>query len=233
MKAYWRLIVSNAAVNQLDADERDFYVSPKGDDANPGTMDAPLKTIGRAVELSEPGKTIHPMGGRYEEEVFIDRPVHIRPLRLNVAVMAGLITIRSSNVDINGLVFDGVERPIIIEGEVNELLIRQNRFIDCAGPVMTFATPAGGDSFIIGNAVSGNGIGPGIRYECVGLQETVIASNRFHYCETGIAGSRDTELLSTWATAPTQSPCRSIRFLRSIHSPTTHVTASTSRPATT
>jgi hypothetical protein len=187
MKAYWRLIVSNAAASLLGADERDFYVSPKGDDTSPGTIEVPLKTIGRAVELSKPGKNIHPMSGIYEENVVIDKPVHIRPLRQNVAVLAGRITVQSSNVDINGMVFEGNERPLVIEGGMDELLIRQNRFVGCAGPAMHFVSAAGGGSFIIGNAISCDGRGPGMLFECGnGPQGTVIATNRFDHCETGI-----------------------------------------------
>jgi hypothetical protein len=43
-----------------------LHVSPDGDDAAPGTRDAPLRTIGRAAELATPGTLVRVAGGRYE-----------------------------------------------------------------------------------------------------------------------------------------------------------------------
>ena len=36
----------------------EFHVAPNGNDANPGTQAAPLRTIQRAAELAQPGDTI-------------------------------------------------------------------------------------------------------------------------------------------------------------------------------
>src|SRR5919202_1622371 len=49
-----------------------YYVAPGGDDANPGTLAAPLRTIGRAVALAQLGTTIVVRGGVYNEAVVID-----------------------------------------------------------------------------------------------------------------------------------------------------------------
>jgi hypothetical protein len=46
-----------------------LYVSPDGDDAAPGTRDAPLRTIGRAADLATPGTLVRVAGGRYEGSV--------------------------------------------------------------------------------------------------------------------------------------------------------------------
>ena len=51
-----------------------YYVSPQGQDANPGTsIEAPLKTIQRAVDLAMPGATILLRGGVYRETVTTSR----------------------------------------------------------------------------------------------------------------------------------------------------------------
>ncbi|GAA1393972.1 carbohydrate-binding protein [Catellatospora coxensis] len=42
-----------------------LYVATGGNDANAGTLSAPLKTIQRAVDLAQPGYTIHVRGGTY------------------------------------------------------------------------------------------------------------------------------------------------------------------------
>ncbi|MEV4531478.1 right-handed parallel beta-helix repeat-containing protein [Streptosporangium sp. NPDC049304] len=43
----------------------ELYVATNGDDAAPGTLSAPLKTIQRAVDLAQPGHTIILRGGTY------------------------------------------------------------------------------------------------------------------------------------------------------------------------
>ncbi|MES2923013.1 MAG: right-handed parallel beta-helix repeat-containing protein [Verrucomicrobiota bacterium] len=43
----------------------DLHVSPAGDDANPGTLDSPFKTVQKAIAVAEPGDTIYLRGGIY------------------------------------------------------------------------------------------------------------------------------------------------------------------------
>jgi hypothetical protein len=42
-----------------------LYVAPNGNDANPGTLSQPLRTVQRAVDLAQPGNTILLRGGTY------------------------------------------------------------------------------------------------------------------------------------------------------------------------
>ena len=49
-----------------------FYVSPAGDDANPGTMKAPWRTIQHAADAAAAGSTVNVGGGIYEERVTIN-----------------------------------------------------------------------------------------------------------------------------------------------------------------
>ncbi|WP_267897452.1 right-handed parallel beta-helix repeat-containing protein [Micromonospora deserti] len=42
-----------------------LYVATNGNDSNPGTLSAPLRTIQRAVDLAQPGYTIYLRGGTY------------------------------------------------------------------------------------------------------------------------------------------------------------------------
>ncbi len=44
-----------------------FYVSTTGDDAAPGTIDAPWRTIQKALESATPGSTVNIRGGTYSE----------------------------------------------------------------------------------------------------------------------------------------------------------------------
>lgn len=50
-----------------------YYVSPAGDDANPGTMDAPWRTIQHAADLLEAGETVYLRAGAYTERVQVRR----------------------------------------------------------------------------------------------------------------------------------------------------------------
>ncbi len=49
----------------------DVWVSPSGDDTNPGTSDAPLRTLARALCNAIPGQTIHVGLGTYGESVLL------------------------------------------------------------------------------------------------------------------------------------------------------------------
>ncbi|MDW8308061.1 MAG: immunoglobulin domain-containing protein [Verrucomicrobiales bacterium] len=43
----------------------DYYVSPTGNDANPGTMELPFATVAKAVSVAQPGNLIYVRGGTY------------------------------------------------------------------------------------------------------------------------------------------------------------------------
>ena len=47
-----------------------YYVSPTGDDANPGTVDKPWRTIQHGVEIVRPGDILFIRGGVFHERVF-------------------------------------------------------------------------------------------------------------------------------------------------------------------
>lgn len=50
-------------------DPRGLYVTPGGDDANPGTRQAPLRTIGAAAKRAVPGSTVYVAPGTYIENI--------------------------------------------------------------------------------------------------------------------------------------------------------------------
>ena len=50
----------------------DYYVSPVGNDNNPGTLASPFKTITKATETLESGDVVNIMGGVYRESIIID-----------------------------------------------------------------------------------------------------------------------------------------------------------------
>lgn len=49
-----------------------YYVAPSGDDANPGTVDRPFKTLQKSVPLLKPGETLIVRAGEYDTALGID-----------------------------------------------------------------------------------------------------------------------------------------------------------------
>lgn len=47
----------------------ELYVSPSGNDANPGTLAQPWKTLQKAATVAQPGDTVYARGGTYAERV--------------------------------------------------------------------------------------------------------------------------------------------------------------------
>ena len=52
---------------------KDFFVSPKGNDKNPGTEQAPWKTIAFAAQKANPGDTVKIAPGLYREQIVFKR----------------------------------------------------------------------------------------------------------------------------------------------------------------
>jgi hypothetical protein len=63
------LVVSAAAICCAGQATSVLYVSPSGNDSNPGTVDKPLKTIQRAGDLAKPGMTVYLREGVYCERL--------------------------------------------------------------------------------------------------------------------------------------------------------------------
>jgi hypothetical protein len=48
------------------ARDKSYYVSPSGNDANPGTLAQPFKTLQKALPLLKPGETLIVRAGEYD-----------------------------------------------------------------------------------------------------------------------------------------------------------------------
>ncbi|WP_082404292.1 right-handed parallel beta-helix repeat-containing protein [Saccharothrix sp. NRRL B-16348] len=78
-----------------------LYVATDGNDSNPGTLAAPLRTIQRGVDLAQPGYTIHVRGGTYAPST------NIQLLKNGTASQP--ITLRNHNGE--HVVIDGENMP--------------------------------------------------------------------------------------------------------------------------
>lgn len=59
------VIVSGVGIDSSILSIKTYYVSPTGNDSNPGTIDAPFYNISAAVALAKAGDTIYVRGGKY------------------------------------------------------------------------------------------------------------------------------------------------------------------------
>lgn len=97
-----------------------IYVSPSGNDGNPGTLDRPLATPARAISLASPGDTIYFRAGRYNVTRFlwIDKDgltlasypgeqATIAGSNADTTNLQSVIVIVSNNVSIIGLEIQG------------------------------------------------------------------------------------------------------------------------------
>lgn len=71
VEAVWfvSIIATGASAPADRAEPVYWHVAPDGDDAHPGTAEAPLRTINAAAQKAQPGDTIIVHGGTYREEV--------------------------------------------------------------------------------------------------------------------------------------------------------------------
>lgn len=79
-----------------EAPAGDYYVSPQGKDTNPGTMNAPLASIQKAIELVEPGGSVILLEGIYHQTVSIEKSgslhqgyISLRNAKGQIAIMDG------------------------------------------------------------------------------------------------------------------------------------------------
>jgi hypothetical protein len=63
------LVLLVASVPAVPLNAAEFHVAVGGDDVNPGTPGAPLRTIQRAADLAQPGDVVTVHAGVYRERV--------------------------------------------------------------------------------------------------------------------------------------------------------------------
>ena len=103
----------------------EFHVAVKGDESNPGTRTAPLRTIQRAADLAQPGDTITVHEGVYRERVNPPRGGHSDAKRIVYQAAPGeKVVIKGSEVIKDWVhVQDGVWKVVL-----------PNAFFGCNNP---------------------------------------------------------------------------------------------------
>lgn len=92
---------------------RDFYVSPRGSDAGPGTLQRPWRTVKRGVASLQPGRRLILRAGTYAERIEVARggtasaPAGVVAYPGERPVIVGRVKLIADYVRISGLVIDG------------------------------------------------------------------------------------------------------------------------------
>jgi len=124
-----------------------YYVSPSGNNANPGTLAEPWKTIQRAVNAATPGTTILVRAGVYRERVTINR---------SGSQAGGFITL--SNFSGEKPVLDGTGlAPDPGNGDMGALYLFNRSFVRIQGFEIRNYRTASGDNTPAGIWVVGQG----------------------------------------------------------------------------
>lgn len=131
------MLMSFAAtlVLALVATAAEFHVATAGNDSNPGTHAAPLKTIQRAADLAQPGDTITVHEGIYRERINPPRGGQSDARRITYQAAPGeKVEIRGSEI---------VKQWARVQGDVWKVTIPNTFF----GPYNPYATKIRGDWF--------------------------------------------------------------------------------------
>lgn len=141
------------------ADGPMLYVAPDGTDQDPGTIEEPLRTLQRALDLAKPGTTIILRGGVYvlEETVVTrrdgnaDAPITIRSMEGEVARLRGPEGDRGVQIEhdwyvLEGLDFSGADVLLRLEG-AEHVLITWSTFHDAGSECVRFANQARYNTF--------------------------------------------------------------------------------------
>jgi parallel beta-helix repeat protein len=90
-----------------------YYVAPRGDDAAPGSMARPWRTLRRAVRRLEPGDVVRVRSGTYAEDVDITRggseraPVRVEAFPGERPRLTGRLKVGADHVRVSGFVIEG------------------------------------------------------------------------------------------------------------------------------
>jgi hypothetical protein len=126
---------SNLQVAQYDAE---YYVSPNGSDANPGTQEFPWKTIQHAADVAPGGSMIRVTSGFYEERVSIrisgtvDKRITFKSVPRRSAGMHGF-DISADYVSVEGFNIEpgqGADIGVFI-GKGNYINVLDNYIFNC------------------------------------------------------------------------------------------------------
>ncbi|WP_316817515.1 right-handed parallel beta-helix repeat-containing protein [Pedobacter nyackensis] len=164
----------DSAGGQLAA--KDIYVAVNGNDSNPGTLDKPVNTIKKGLELVTPGFTVFVRTGTYKEKVVFpksgrkDKVITLKPYQGEKAVISGEgLSVSGSEalVTMNGVSFVAIEGMdvcnfktsaawvnvdgIVVKGGSTNVTLRKNRVYNIENNAAAEMGRSGHAIHVIGN----------------------------------------------------------------------------------
>lgn len=109
-------------VNDLRT-HNDVFTHATGDDNNPGTIDAPFRTIAKAVSFAAPGALIKVDAGFYDESLILSKPVNIIGAKDSTWIQLPFSTtsvgcaIYANNVQLKNLLLFGFYKGVLIQSK--------------------------------------------------------------------------------------------------------------------
>jgi len=188
-------IGSNAPEGQTSG--KDIYVAVNGNDSNSGTLDAPVGTIQKGLEMVSPGFTVFVRGGTYKEKVSFsksgrkDKVITLKPYNGEKTVISGEGLSVSGNealVTVNNvsfIVIDGFDicdfkttnawanvDGIVVKGGSSNITLKKNRIFNIENNAAAEKGRSGHGIHIIGNTE-------------VPLTKILVEENEVFDCNTG------------------------------------------------
>lgn len=143
--AYIKLL-SKFIQKDLDPLQINFYVSPSGDDNNPGSFQKPWATIQKACNEAIAGSTVHIRQGSYQEQLLmnvsgiVDQKIHFRNYMEEEVTLMGDNSLYQTLLEIDGqdhLIIEGIHftqasgldaQGLLVHGDATGIEIRNNKF---------------------------------------------------------------------------------------------------------
>ena len=124
---------------KVDSTGTEYYVSPSGDDNNPGTKDRPFRHIQRCADIAQPGDTCFVRQGTYRETVRPKSSGRVREPIKYVAYPGEKVTLSGTEL-VTGewTVFKGSIYQTKVELNFEQLFVDGNMMIEVRWPNMRF-----------------------------------------------------------------------------------------------
>lgn len=176
---------------------KDIYVSPGGSDTNSGSIDAPVNTIQKGLELTSPGFTLYLRAGTYKEKIVFpksgrkDKTITLKPYQGEKAIISGEGLSVSGNealVTLNGvsfIVMEGLDicnfkttagganvDGIVVKGGSTNITLRKNRVYHIENNASAEMGRSGHGIHVIGNTA-------------VVMTKILVEENEIFDCNTG------------------------------------------------
>lgn len=143
-----RALISVLAVFNATAQAADFFVSPAGNDANAGSLDAPLRTLEKAAAVAKAGDTVFLRAGTYYEVL---RPASSgksgAPIRF-LAYNREEVTIHGGTVVANWTKHEGNVYAAKIAAPVSDVFVNRQGMSWARHPNLTYDARHGFDFYV-------------------------------------------------------------------------------------